>query len=105
MSFFTRIIHLERARGRAFTWGDLLVLLAVAALIYAGVQLAFNAPAEVRGPEISLSPSALPWYTLLSVLRMAAAYLLSLLFALFYGRMAAYNPRAERILMPLLDVL
>ncbi len=36
---------------------------------------------------------------------MAAAYALSLLFTIFYGRAAAYNRSAERILMPLLDVL
>jgi NitT/TauT family transport system permease protein len=36
---------------------------------------------------------------------MLAAYILSLVFTLFYGRMAAYNRRAERVMMPLLDVL
>ncbi|MGC8855766.1 MAG: ABC transporter permease [Anaerolineae bacterium] len=90
---------------RLFTWGDALVLLLIATLLYCGVRLAFNAPQEIQGPEIVLSPQALPWYTLLSLGRMAAAYALSLLFTLFYGRAAAYNRRAERILMPLLDVL
>jgi NitT/TauT family transport system permease protein len=36
---------------------------------------------------------------------MAAAYLLSLLFALLYGRAAAHNRRAEPVLIALLDVL
>ena len=36
---------------------------------------------------------------------MTAAYLLFDLFTLVYGRLAAYNRRAERVLMPLLDVL
>ncbi|MCS6889923.1 MAG: ABC transporter permease subunit, partial [Chloroflexus sp.] len=36
---------------------------------------------------------------------MCAAYSLSLLFTLTYGRAAAYNRRAEMVLMPLLDVL
>ena len=36
---------------------------------------------------------------------MLAAYILSTLFTLFYGRMAAYNRRAERVMLPLLDVL
>ena len=31
--------------------------------------------------------------------------MLSLMFTLVYGRMAAYNQRAEHVLMPLLDVL
>ena len=59
----------------------------------------------IRGPTIILAPSALPWYALLSLGRMAAAYGLSILFTLVYGRAAAYHPRAERVLMPLLDVL
>lgn len=90
---------------QAFTWGDVLALALVAALLYAGVRLALDAPQVIQGPEISLAPSALPWYTLLSVGRMTAAYVLSIVFALLYGRAAAYNRRAEQLLMPLLDVL
>ena len=36
---------------------------------------------------------------------MTIAYVLSVIFTLLYGRAAAYNRRAERLLMPLLDVL
>jgi NitT/TauT family transport system permease protein len=88
-----------------FGWGDGAVLLLVAALFYAGLHLAFHAPAEIAGPEISTSPAALPWYALLSLGRMAAAYLLSIAFTLVYGSLAASSRRAERILLPLLDVL
>lgn len=88
-----------------FTLGDGLIILALATLLYIGVRLAFNAPFVVAGPEISLSPWALPWYALLSVGRMAAAYVLSLLFSLFYGYAAARNRTAHLVLMPLLDVL
>lgn len=87
------------------TIGDGLILLGIAAALYAGTRLAFNAPAAVAGPEISLSPKALPWYALLSVGRMAAAYFLSLLFSLSYGYAAARNRAARLVLMPLLDVL
>lgn len=89
----------------AFTIGDGLILLGLAAILYGGVRLAFDAPSVVSGPEISLSPSALPWYALLSVGRMAIAYFLSLLFSLFYGYAAARNPSARKVLMPVLDVL
>lgn len=92
-------------QARPFTVGDGLILLGLAALLYAGVRLAFNAPAAIAGPDISLSPLALPWYALLSVGRMAAAYFLSLLFSLFYGYAAARNRTARKALMPLLDVL
>ena len=105
MTFFSRIFNANRTTHKLFTWGDLLVLLGIVGFLYLGVQLAFNAPPAVRGPDISLKPTALPWYTALSVGRMAAAYALSLIFTLVYGRLAAYHKRAEQVLMPLLDVL
>jgi NitT/TauT family transport system permease protein len=55
--------------------------------------------------EISRSPLALPAYAGYSLLRITAAYLLSLIFTLVYGYVAAYNPRAEKFMVPLLDVL
>ena len=93
------------AQTPAFTAGDGLILLGVASLLYVGLRLAFHAPAVIHGPEISLSPLALPWYALLSVGRMAAAYFLSLLFSLFYGYAAARHRGARTVLMPLLDIL
>lgn len=93
------------SRRTALNYADALVLLGVAAAIYGILRLALGAPAEIAGPQISLSPAALPRYTLFSLGRMAAAYLLSLLFALVYGYVAAHSRAAERILMPVLDVL
>ncbi|HET7893660.1 MAG TPA: ABC transporter permease subunit [Candidatus Sulfotelmatobacter sp.] len=55
--------------------------------------------------EISRSPLALIAYAGYSLLRITIAYLLSLAFTLVYGYVAAYNPRAERFMIPLLDVL
>ena len=55
--------------------------------------------------EISRDPSKLPVYAAYSLLRIAVAYVLSLAFSLVYGYVAAYNPRAERIMIPLLDIL
>jgi len=55
--------------------------------------------------EISRSPLALPAYAGLSLLRITIAYALSLTFALVYGYIAAYNRKAERFMIPLLDVL
>src|SRR5246127_2419345 len=54
---------------------------------------------------ISRSPLALPAYAGYTLLRIATAYLLSLAFTLVYEYIAAYNPRAERFMVPLLDVL
>ena len=77
----------------------------MAGLLYAGVRLAREASAVISGPVISLSPSALPLYAGLSLGRMTAAYVLSFIFSLGYGYLAAYNRHAERVLLPILDVL
>ena len=55
--------------------------------------------------EISRSVRALPAYAGYSLLRITIAYGLSLVFALVYGYVAAYNARAEKFMVPLLDVL
>ena len=85
--------------------GDAFVAIGLAAILYLGVQLAVGAPTLVAGPEISLSPAALPYYSLRSLVRMTAAYLLSLAFTLVYGYAAARSRRAEAVLVPILDVL
>lgn len=58
-------------------------------------------------PEVQISHSlwALPVYAGFSLLRISAAYALSLAFTLVYGYVAAYNPKAEKFMIPLLDVL
>ncbi len=55
--------------------------------------------------EIDTSWRALPGYALNSLVRLFAAYLLSLIFSLGYGYVAAHHRRAERFMIPLLDVL
>lgn len=88
-----------------FTWGDLLIILAIVGVLYLGARLAFASPTAVQGPDISLSPAALPWYATLSTARMTVAYALALSFSIGYGYIAARNRTARRLLMPLLDVL
>ena len=73
------------------------ILLFLVCLVYIGVRISIHAPAVITGPDISLSFWALPWYTLLSVGRMFAAYLLSLAFTLVYGYIAARNRTAEKM--------
>jgi NitT/TauT family transport system permease protein len=92
-------------RRPAFTGGDVLVLLTIASVLYAGVRLGWNAPEVIRGPEISLDPASLPWYALLSTRRMAMAYVISLVFSVWYGYTTARSRTAERVLLSLLDVL
>jgi len=92
--------------SRRFRIGDIMVLLGLAAFFYACLSLASHFSGGVSvNKTISLSLSALPTYTLYSLARMLAAYFLSVLFTLFYGRTAAYNRLAEKLMLPLLDVL
>jgi NitT/TauT family transport system permease protein len=100
-----RLFKVEQPHRPLFAWGDAVMLLMITTLLYFGLRTAINAPDFVHGPRINLSPSALPWYAVLSTGRMAAAYILSILFSLTYGYVAAYNRQAEQVLMPLLDVL
>jgi NitT/TauT family transport system permease protein len=85
---------------------DLLMFAAAITLFYA-VLMVGRAWLGPFTPEvdISRSPWALPAYAGYSLLRITIAYLLSLAFTLVYGYVAAYNPRAERFMIPLLDVL
>ena len=54
---------------------------------------------------ISNSIGALPLYAFYSIVRMGIAYLLSLVFAIAYGYIAAYNPRVEPWMVAVLDIL
>jgi NitT/TauT family transport system permease protein len=54
---------------------------------------------------ISLSARALPLYAFYSLVRIGIAYLLSLVFAVSYGYMAAYHPRIEAGMIAVLDIL
>jgi NitT/TauT family transport system permease protein len=85
---------------------DLPILLGGLALFYALLALAQHWMAPVSDhAEISLQPSALPKYAMFSVLRIALAYVVSLVFSVVYGYVAAYNAKAERFMIPLLDTL
>lgn len=59
----------------------------------------------VPAVEISHSVRALPLYAFYSIVRIGTAYLLSLVFAVGYGYIAAYNPRAEAWMIAVLDIL
>ena len=58
-------------------------------------------------PEIviSQSPRALPLYAFYSIVRIGLAYLLSLIFAVGYGYLAANSKRLEALMIAMLDIL
>ncbi len=85
---------------------ELPILFAALALFYALLALTHSWMSPVTtGAQIQLAPSALPKYAMFSLLRIAIAYAVSLAFTLVYGYVAAYNAKAERVLVPLLDTL
>ena len=85
---------------------DLPVILAGLAIFYGLLSFGryWIGPVSTQA-EIELRPGALPKYALYSVLRITIAYGFSLVFTLVYGYIAAYNRRAERLMIPLLDTL
>lgn len=81
-----------------------LVLGLVSILGYAAMQMAV--PYHVgQVLPISLSPTVLPRYALQTVLRMIIAMLFSLLFTFIFATWAAKSRRAEKIIIPLIDIL
>ena len=84
---------------------ELFVLGGVAAVIGGLALVAERAAAPMpQHFSISLSLLSLPKYTAFTLLRGVVAYLLSLAFTLFYGVVAGHNHRAERVMIPALDV-
>ncbi len=80
-----------------------LVLLAFIARIGAGALVSFEPPDVM--PAIDLDPRNLPYYAGRSTLRMFIALFFSTVFTLGYGYVAANSRRAERVMIPLLDIL
>lgn len=68
--------------------------------------MAMNAPYQVgQSLPINLSPVFLPYYALRTVLRMLIAILLAVLFTFTVGTLAAKNRHAERLIIPVIDIL
>jgi len=100
-------VSIEQGR-RAFTRWDLLaVLLTLGVLVFVGEasRHLLQPLTELQAAPLSLDPSRLPEYAARTTLRMLVALLLSLLFTFTYATWAAKSRRAERLLVPLLDIL
>ncbi|WP_067537336.1 ABC transporter permease [Nocardia crassostreae] len=97
---------LDRPRSR---WADAAVFVGAAVLIWivvkvsAGVDVPFD---QADTPAtISTDPAQLPYYAARSLLRMFAALGLSIAFTFVYATAAARLPRAQKVLLPGLDIL
>jgi NitT/TauT family transport system permease protein len=81
-------------------------------LVFGGLILLAWASRQMSQPfhpgeqlAISLDPGALPEYALRTVMRMALALAASLVFSIVYAAAAAKSKRAEKLLIPILDIL
>ena len=86
-------------------WALLPIVLAVlAALAFGAAQM--SRPFVLGQPTpISLDPAQLPYYLLRTILRMFIALACALLFSFAFATVAAKYRAAEKVLIPLLDVL
>jgi NitT/TauT family transport system permease protein len=100
---------LSRSVIRERTWSllvDVFVFALVAAAVYGVLYVAhYWFGAVTPQTEISRSPRALPLYAFYSLVRITAAYILSLVFAVGYGYVAVYVKRLETIMVAALDIL
>ncbi len=110
-----RQAHRDPAKG--LVWGifpesfpsllkDLPIFLAIFSVFYAFLATAryWLTPLSTQ-TKIDLGPGSLLEYAMFSVTRIAIAYFISLIFSITYGYVAAYNAKAERVMIPLLDTL
>jgi hypothetical protein len=85
-------------RFRSAWWIDALVFIAFIGLAYGLVGAASRwARPLTPSQHIDLSPWSLPQYAGLSTMRMAAAYVLSLIFSVAYARIAVANGRSTTV--------
>ena len=88
---------------------DLIVFAALLALLYGLLRLApaLNAPflPKTAPSTVSTDPANLPYYAVRSLLRMFIGLILSVLFTFVYATAAARLRRAEKVLIPVLDIL
>ena len=91
---------------RPVSFADALVLFALVAFVYGliGVAEIWTSPFR-PSTQIHLNLSSLVGYSLLSLVRVALAYVCSLAFTLAYGYVAAKSRRLEPLLISILDIL
>ncbi|MGO8924453.1 MAG: ABC transporter permease [Xanthobacteraceae bacterium] len=88
-------------------WDVLAILLTLGLLVFLGEasRNLFEPLAELQRQPLSLDPRNLPEYAARTTLRMLIAMVLSLVFTFTYATLAAKSRSAERLLVPLLDIL
>ncbi len=83
----------------------LVIILSLIALVAYGTHEMATPYIVGQTIPISLDPSKLPYYALRTVLRMFFALIISLLFTFIFGTWAAKSEKAEKIIIPAIDIL
>jgi NitT/TauT family transport system permease protein len=94
--------------ARLFSRWDVLAVLLIVGLLVFLAEASHNVLqplAELQKQPPSLDPRHLPEYAARTTLRMLVAMVLSLIFTFTYATLAAKSKSAERLLVPLLDIL
>ena len=81
------------------------LILCVMAMAAVGFHQTLAPMSQLAAEPISLDPGKLPEYALRTTLRMLAAMVAALIFTLAYGTLAAKSRRAEKVMIPILDIL
>ncbi|MDJ0039478.1 ABC transporter permease subunit [Pantoea allii] len=81
------------------------LIICLIAMVAVGFHQTLMPIDSLKTQAISLDPSNLPEYAMRTTLRMLVAMLASLVFSLIYGTLAAKSRRAEKVLVPILDIL
>jgi NitT/TauT family transport system permease protein len=87
-------------------WVDVAIFAILGGFTYGLMRTAtrWSAPLD-SGTQIDLGTIHLPLYAAYSTLRMSIAYVISLVFSLAYAKIAVASRSAERVMIPLLDIL
>ena len=99
-------MSMTRVIPRRAGWADLIAIGAFVVVCYGlfVVTSQWRAPAHAA-VEIDLGLSSLPLYTFFSLCRGLAAFALSFIFTMIYGYVAARVRGADRVMLPMLDIL
>ncbi len=104
--YSSRRAALDRPPSRVV---DIVVFLGAAVLLWvivrvsSGINVPFN---ETTAPSrISTDPARLPYYAGRSLFRMFTALVVSLVFTFIYATAAARLRRAQKVMLPILDIL
>lgn len=106
---FLRTTFMTAYRARLYpNYWDILALLFVLTgiTLFAWAAMQMATPYQVgQVIPISLDPYVLPFYAARTVVRMLIALVFSFLFTFTFATLAAKNRRAEKIIIPVIDVL